>query len=509
MRSCEDKAKLGIAPYVVIFAALVAACGGNGSGGTTPDAGSDAPGAASSAGGSTSGTGGSSSGGTTSSSSSSSGGSYTGDAGGLTTYDRLPDTSQGSVVSVYAFSDQPAASMPADNVVRFAAGHFAGTQKMLAAAKALFVAYNQNWVQLHYRLGASTGPAAFIHLDSWSTWPGTEYSALVADHPDYFLVNGSGQMSNCDTGDNWCSHDLSNAGMRTWWIDQTITDLQDSDSDGVFGDSFDGAVGCAMTPSVCDPRLSGTGAITASNWANGYTYGQQLSDWVADIQTALHALAGKPLFVPNLASLNTEWFFNTWNFAQMDGAFLEGFPTANEDTYDNNAADDYALQLTGADKFVIIQTYPDPTAANYMDTRMFVVGTYLLIKGKRTFLNMPAGSSDTGFFYYPEYTVKLGNPTGPPPAHIADLLDASGVYERDFENGMVLVNGSGNPITASLPSGKTLYQVNPTGGGGVNAADLDSMGNLSAGFMSLSTSAVTGSVTIPAWSGAILLDAGL
>jgi hypothetical protein len=522
MRAIGFTRNVCVAPSLVFVAAAMAACEGSGqsngmpdAGGTPPDsmtdAGVDSPTAASSSGssggaaGSSGGSAGSSGGGGSSSGGSSDGGPSSASSGAATTYSRLPDTSEGSSVSVYAFSDQPAASMPADNVVRFGASHYAGVQKMLAAAKALFVAYNANWVQLHYRLGAASGPVPFIHLDSWDTWPGTEWSALLADHPDYFLLNGSGMMSSYDSVDNWYSHDLTNAGMHSWWIDQTITDIQDSDSDGVFADSFDGAVGCAMT-TTCDPRLAGTGATDPAQWANGYTYGQQMNDWVGDIQTALHAQPGTPLFVPNLGSLNTEWFFNQFNFTQLDGAFLESFPTANEDPYDNNAADNYALQMAGANKFVIIQTYPDPTD---MNTRMFVVGTYLLIKGTRTFLNMAGGSSDTGFFYYPEYTVKLGSPVAPPPAQIGTLMNASGVYERDFENGMVLVNGSASAMSASLPAGKTLYQVTPAGGGGVNAADLDAMGNLAADFMSLSTSAVSGTIMIPAWSGAILLNASL
>jgi hypothetical protein len=423
-------------------------------------------------------------------------------------YNKLPDTSQGSPVSVFSISDQPSMSLPSDPEARFAASHFAGVQKMLAAAKMMFVAYNPNWVQLHYRLGAASGPVAFIHLDSWSTWPGTEWSTLFSAHPEYFLRDTNGNPDSYDGGDQWYAHDLTNADMKTWWINQTVADMQASDSDMTFGDSFNGAIGCAMTTTSnggqCDPRLEGTGAIIASNWTGGSTYAQQLNDWMVEIQNAFHQQSGTPLFIPNLASLNTEWYFNQYNFAAADGAFLEGFPEDNEDTFDNVSADNYALQLTGADKVVIIQSYIDPTN---LDDRLFSVCTYLLIKGKKTFLNMVGGgqSGDTGFYYWPEYTVQLGNPLSAPPQNINSLL-VGNVYQRAFQNGIVMVNGSASPVTASLPSGQTLYQVTPVGGGSVNDSNIDASGNLISGFMSLTSQPVSGSISIDAWSGAILMN---
>jgi hypothetical protein len=423
-------------------------------------------------------------------------------------YEMLPDTSQGSPVSVYSISDQPSMSMPTDAEAHFAASHFAGVQKMLASAKALFVAYNPNWVQLHYRLGAASGPVAFIHLDSWSTWPGTEWSTIFSTDPGYFLRDANGNPDSYDGVDQWYAHDLTNADMRSWWINQTVADMQASNSDMTFGDSFDGVIGCAMTdPSsggICDPRLQGTGAINPSNWANGYTYGQQLNDWLVDIQNFFHQQPGTPLFIPNLASLNTEWFFNQYDFADSDGAFLEGFPEDNEDPTDNTAADNYALQLTGADKVVIIQSYIDPSD---MDGRMFSVCTYLLIKGKRTFLNIVGDgqSGDTGFYYWPEYTVKLGSPLSPPTQNITDLL-VGNVYERAFQNGIVMVNGSANSVTAQLPQGSTFYLVTPSGGGSVNDSNIDANGNLLPGFMSLTFQPISGSINIDAWSGAILMN---
>src|SRR4051794_13901383 len=74
----------------------------------------------------------------------------------------LPNTSAG----VYAFADQAPTGL-SDNLVRFIASHFAGTQKQTAADNARFAAYNPDWVLLHYRLATESGPAQYIHNGQW------------------------------------------------------------------------------------------------------------------------------------------------------------------------------------------------------------------------------------------------------------------------------------------------------------------------------------------------------
>src|SRR5262245_6196735 len=86
------------------------------------------------------------------------GGDGPGGDGGVGPLAMLPDTTNG----IHLFADQfdPGYS---DAVVRFAATHYAGTQKMLKDANARFVAVNPNWFLLHYRLGSSSGPVQYIH----------------------------------------------------------------------------------------------------------------------------------------------------------------------------------------------------------------------------------------------------------------------------------------------------------------------------------------------------------
>ncbi len=116
-----------------------------------------------------------------------------------------------------------------------------------------------------------------------------------------------------------------------------------------------------------------------------------------------------------------------------------------------------------------------------------MVGSHLLTKGNRSYLNMFQTNS---LEWYPEYTVDLGAYDAGPVADLSEYWNSTwGVYQRNFENGMVLVNPGTTAVKVRL--GGTYYLVASSGGGPV-----PSNGSQPG---SLSTSAVT-SVKIPAHS---------
>jgi hypothetical protein len=148
------------------------------------------------------------------------------------------------------------------------------------------------------------------------------------------------------------------------------------------------------------------------------------------------------------------------------------------------------LPLAIADKILIAQTYP---GESNVDERLFVLGSYLLIKGKHTYINLE--TSDTPE-WFPEYTIDLGAPTDALPAEISAYFNSSwGVYVRHYFRGMVLVNPTDASHTVNL--GATYYRVAPNGGGEVPPS------GVAPG--SLSYTAVT-SVTLNAHQAAILLN---
>ena len=118
------------------------------------------------------------------------------------------------------------------------------------------------------------------------------------------------------------------------------------------------------------------------------------------------------------------------------------------------------LPLINADKIMIGQTYPDESDVN---ERLFVLGTYLLIKGKYTYLNLDTA---IGTRMVPRIHDRSRCPIDPLPITLDTYFDSTWqVYVRHYAKGMVLVNPSSTSRHVNL--GGTYYRADPIGGGDV------------------------------------------
>jgi hypothetical protein len=170
--------------------------------------------------------------------------------------------------------------------------------------------------------------------------------------------------------------------------------------------------------------------------------------------------AGRWKWLPNIGAWITSR--DPSDYSNLDGAMLEGFAEWGGGNYFDPS--DWELQmnrvlpLIRAGKIIIGQTYPTETDVN---ERLFVLGTYLLIKGTHTYLNLDIAMEPE---WFPEYAIDLGSPIDPLPVTIDAYFNAtSQVYVRHYAKGMVLVNPSDTAHTVNL--GGTYYRATPSGGG--------------------------------------------
>ena len=407
-----------------------------------------------------------------------------GDMAGSTTtpLSMLPDTS----ARIIPFADQLNNGY-SDALVRFVATHFAGTQKMLKAENDRYAAVNPNWLLLHYRLGSSSGPVQYIHNDAWSS----DWTDVTA-HEDWFMHNMNDARHH-DPTSNWDINDISNMGFRDYWVTSVIADMRATGALGVFADSYEAGIsGYGVTDP--DTRFDGTNPANATYWPpNGDTWIQQKHEWATYIEQAFAATPEHFLFVPNIGAMITGWA--DVDYSNIDGAMLEGF------AYMEAPADwvlgmNRAIKLTAAGKMIIVQSYPGGTGQQYIDERDFLLASYMLLKGTHTYINL-AGS---GVYYFPEYDLDFGAAKSALPADVS-AYQSSGVYRRDFEKGIVVVNPTTSSVTAAL--GGTFRQAQPTGGGATGDAQLDAGGNYTGGSV---TFANVTSVTLAARTAALLLN---
>ena len=364
----------------------------------------------------------------------------------------FPNTSEG----IFVFNDQLATWGMTEAQYQFAATHYAGTQKILRDDARHLRQYNPNFLVLHYRLGQALGHStpdaacqpttdyfSIIDGNAWvQEWPG---EANVQEN--WFFHYNSSRVFSCDWGHYLT--ELNDASWREWWSTQVISQLIANEDDALFADSYSppNYFGhCAYNP--CLPDVD---AAFEQQWADreyaftGYIQSRFASRWK---------------WLPNIGALITSR--DPSDYSNLDGAMIEGFAEWGYGNYFDQA--DWELQqnrllaLIRADKIIIGQTYPDETDVN---ERLFVLGAYLLIKGRYTYINLDTAMEPE---WFPEYAIDLGSPIDPLPTEIATYLDPTWqVYVRHYAKGMVLVNPSDSARSINL--GSTYYRVTPVGGG--------------------------------------------
>ncbi len=365
-----------------------------------------------------------------------------------------PDTS----AAILPFDDQVDTRGLTEAQWAFVASHYAGTQKVTRDTARHLRQYNPNFLVLHYRLGQTLGyripqnncapTGGFLQIvdgNSWvQEWPGDS----VVQDAWFYKYNGS-RVFDCSWGHYLM--DLDSPAWRARWSAQVIQQLQDNEDDGLFADSYN-------VPNygfTWKPPLPGVDSVFEKAWA---AKEHAFTDFIQS------KFAGRWKWIPNIGGWITTR--DPSDYTNLDGAMIEGFAEWGGGSYialgDWQLKQNRLLPLSAAGKILIGQTYPDP--ANLQE-RMFVLGSYLLLKGSHTYINLETSMAPE---WYPEYGINLGAAVDALPGSINGYYQpVPGIYGRHFARGLVLVNpGSSDQI---IPLGKIYYQVTPSGGGLVPA----------------------------------------
>jgi hypothetical protein len=420
----------------------------------------------------------------------------------------FPSTADG----IHIFEDQLSNNL-SSAMTRFVATHVDGTQKELLNQTDQFRAINPNFTVLHYQLGTGNSPYDYIINNQWSSdWTYVNQQESWFAHQSYSgepqsAANlASGRVGN-STG--WDQADISNPAWQQYTLNQVLQNLSATGSNGWFADSFTYGISGGGYDGTIPTRYQGTNAANAAVWPGGVTWTSQLANWAKTIETAFanyNATNGTDYqFIPNLdarvTSWEPDWYDNASGVPFIDGAFLEGFGEYT-DTYDWTLSMNRGLNLTDNGKIIIMQPSPsaDPSTAAGQQQVNFYLGTYLLLKGDQTYLNIDFGG---GVQYYPQYDLNLGAATTPLQSNVSGYL-WNGVYRRDFQNGFVLVNPGSTSYALSL--GGNYREVQGTGGGTMSDSDIDANGNYIGASLTYQN---VNSVTLTGGSAAIFLNNAL
>jgi hypothetical protein len=378
----------------------------------------------------------------------------------------IPDT--GSAVHVW--DDQLPDTMT-DAQVRFVARHVDGTQKVsLQTARRLRVV-NPGFLVLHYRLGIGDGPVPFRIGNRWAS----DY-AQVRGHDDWFWHQGGQRVYQPQWGWYLMNPD---SGWRAYWAARVLHEAALLGDDGVFADS-----------------LSVPQYLGADSFSPPLQYFVGEGAWTARVDRFMRyehrRLHGRLWFVPNAGSWITTR--DRTDYSIPDGVMIEGFAEASASSF--YALDDWRLEmnrvlgLVRGGRVILAQSY---LSAGDLNARGFVLGSYLLVKGSHTFLNMDTGTRPQ---WFPEYGVALGPAIGSPRASVDAMRQPGGLYVRRFAHGLVAVNP--DSATRKLALGTPARLVRPVGGGPLGQT-ADRRG------WKLVATPVSGSVEVPAHGAVVLL----
>ena len=373
----------------------------------------------------------------------------------------IPDTT----AAIHVWNDQLPDDMT-DAQVAFVAHHVDGTQKVSReTAVRLRAAGHPGFLVLHYRLGIGDGPVPFRIGDRWAS----DY-ASVRSHGSWFWHERGRRVFQRQW--RWYLMNPS-SGWRAYWARRVLHEAGLLGDDGVFADSL--SVPQYLGPDGFSPPLR-------------FFVGE--AAWTRRIDAFMRyeerALRGRLWFIPNAGSWITTR--DRTDYAIPDGVMIEGFAAPGDGSY---AAGDWLLQmnrvlgLARRGRIVIGRSYP---STGDVRARMFDLASYLLTKGRHSFVNLLTGTAPQ---WFPEYGIDLGAPVDPLALHAVD-----GVYVRRFERGVALVNPDDVAHAYAVDGLQRL--VEPHGGGTLGAgADVSPWG--------LTTRPVSGTLTLAAHSGAILL----
>jgi hypothetical protein len=405
----------------------------------------------------------------------------------------FPNTRDG----VHIFYDQLPYNLNSAQL-RFAATHFVGCQKMTLDLVRALRSYNPAFIVLNYRLAFGTYDSidAFVSGNEWiNDWDSTGL------HPDWFITDaGSPDPARRirQTDWNWYLMDISgnvngnrSNGWKEYWTRSVLRQLRDTECDGIFADSFCFPWNLSYTPAWLAPPADVAWIPHMESFGR---YAEQ----------QLHGQPERYYFIPNVGPMVTSR--DTCDYgAFSDGVMVEFFGSWGP--FDLFDLDDWRLQmnrildLERRGRIVICQ--PVSSDEWNVQERMFNLVNYLLIKGEHTYYNLVfSENSFDRLIFLPECNVNLGPYTQDPPADINLLIDPRlQAFKRDFANGMVVLNPTWNTMSVSLD--KPYYLIDTSYM--LQHAEVE-IGEDGLPRDSVHLIRVSGNITLPAKSGAVLLN---
>ena len=288
--------------------------------------------------------------------------------------------------------------------------------------------------------------SALSTADQWGNHSTGLTTQEAQTHPEWYLLNTSGQRFTFG-GYGWLwAADIGNAGYQQAWTDSVLAALQSGGWDGVFVDDTNPTIKYHYTVSA------------VAKYPTDAAYGAATRSALAVLGPKIRA-SGK-LVIPNMGAWREyrpvveDWL--QFVSGGMDEMFVKWSNTPGEGYLTGSAWENQMKEIAAAEdrgKAFLAVTHSantDAAAARY--------GWATVLLAARGRASYALHGDYTQESWFPEYDYDLGDATGA-------ASSSGGVWRRSFERGLVLVNPGTTNATVSLGgsySGSGLTRVSST-----------------------------------------------
>lgn len=280
-----------------------------------------------------------------------------------------------------------------------------------------------------------------------------DFCDISKNHPDWFLLDTSGNRMRTSPTSSYYRMDPGNAGWRSFFVSRLLEMDQQKGWSGVFLDNLEASLG----------EIKRDGILPAK-YPDDASYQAAVKGFIQYLYANYSQAYGRPL-VANIISRSTEaqWFNYT---PYLSGAMQERWavPWSNTAGYlsESKWSSDMALaektQAQGRYIILVAQGGKTDTAR-----QKFAFASYLLISNGMASFRYTDSSTYSEVWLYDNYKVQLGTPLGA-------RYQSGTAWRRDFTNGYVVVdpvNHTANitvapAATATATKAPTLVPPTPT-----------------------------------------------
>ena len=385
--------------------------------------------------------------------------------------------------------------------IEFIANYFVGSQKNLKQLIDPVKALNPNWQSLHYHLSIWNNDKAEIIIDN--KWSHSEWDHLINElfvqDPYIFMY-----AINKNTGKTTWLQDLtyfaylmniSNENYYRFLVDNLEYQCNSTGYNSVFFDSF--AMGVVYSFTEKNYINYGAGDNVPQQFTQyknpqlgGLTWLQASEEFISRMNKDMNKRG--IWLLPNHGNMTTSW--DPLDYALTNGGMLEGVPMRPDNSRavsDPNYLLDWiqsisrTMYLTQKDRVIILQ--PSIDNVNNLNYRLFVIGEYLMVREKYSYINLNV-SGQAQASWYPEYEIDLGAPVQTyiipdtlftPRKESIDkaLLNyrEGDLFIRRFEKGMVILNPHNTTRQYTIPSDRAYKSAVIAGGGTVPESGIEGL----------------------------------